>query len=87
MMSKTLGVVKVVGPGCPRCRETERLVVNALAELELAADIQHVRDYREMANCGVMFTPAVVVNDEVLCQGRIPALHELKKWFTERAPR
>ena len=85
MQSKELGVVKVVGPGCPRCRETERLVTNALAELRLAADVQHVSNYKEMAKLGVMFTPAVVVNNEVLCQGRIPGLHELKKWFEERA--
>jgi len=85
LQSKKLGVVKVVGPGCPRCQETHRLVINALAELGVAADVQDVSDYKEMAKLGVMFTPAVVVNNEVLCQGRIPGIRELKKWFEERA--
>jgi small redox-active disulfide protein 2 len=87
LQARELGVVKVVGPGCPRCQETHRLVMKALAELGLAADVQDVSDYKEMAKLGVMFTPAVVTNNEVLCQGRIPTLHELKKWFEERATR
>ena len=87
MQTRELGVVKVLGPGCPRCQETHRLVMNALAELGLAADVQDVSDYKEMAKLGVMFTPAVVANNEVLCQGRIPGLRELKKWFEERATR
>lgn len=87
MQARELGVVKVVGPGCPRCQETHRRVMSALAELGLAADVQDVSDYKEMAKLGVMFTPAVVANNEILCQGRIPSLQELKKWFKERITR
>jgi len=64
-----------------------RLVINALAELQLAADVQEVKDPKEMARHGVLFTPAVIVNNEIVSQGRIPSYGELKKWFTERAPK
>ncbi len=79
-----LAAVKVVGPGCSRCQETEILVFNALAELQIDADVQEVRDGRAMAELGVRFTPAVVVGDEILVQGRIPRPEELKRWFLER---
>jgi small redox-active disulfide protein 2 len=85
MESKVLGTVKVLGPGCPRCQETKRLVINALAELQLAADVQEVKDPKEIAKYGVMFTPAVIINNELVSQGRVPRYEEVKKWFIERA--
>lgn len=83
--SKILGVVKVLGTGCPRCQETKRLVINALAELQLAADVQEVKDPKEIAKHGVMFTPAVIIDNQIVLQGRVPTYEEVKKWFVERA--
>ena len=77
--------MKVLGPGCPRCQETKKLVFNALAELQVAADVQEISDGAEIARLGVRFTPAVIVGNEILVQGRIPRPEELKKWFLERA--
>ncbi|MEM3386787.1 MAG: thioredoxin family protein [Nitrososphaerales archaeon] len=85
METKVLGVVKVLGTGCPRCQETKRLVINALAELQLAADVQEVKDPREIAKHGVMFTPAIIINNQLVSQGRVPTYDEVKKWFAERA--
>jgi len=84
---KVLGTVKVLGPGCPRCQETEKLVINALSELQIAADVQHIRDPKEIAEQGVLFTPAVIINDQVVSQGKIPRYEEVKKWFLDRAPK
>ena len=52
-----LGTVKVVGPGCPLCQTTRQRVINALSELQLPADVQEVKEPKEMAKLGVMFTP------------------------------
>ncbi len=71
--------IKVVGPGCSRCKETEKRVINACAELNLAADITHVTEIVKYAALGVMFTPGVVINGQVVVQGRIPEPQELKK--------
>ncbi len=84
MEAPMIGTVKVLGPGCPRCEETKRLVFNALAELDIAADVREVHDGTEIAKCGVMYTPAVIVGDEILVQGRVPKLGELKDWFRKR---
>jgi len=85
MEEKSLGVVKVLGPGCPRCQETKKLIINALAELQLPADVQEVKDPKEIAKHGVMFTPAVIINNQIVSQGRVPRYEEVKKWFIERA--
>ena len=87
METKEIRIVKVLGPGCPRCQETKKLVFNALAELQIAADVQEVSDGFEIAKLGVKYTPAVIVGNEILVQGRIPKSEELKKWFLERASR
>ncbi|MBC7186654.1 MAG: TM0996/MTH895 family glutaredoxin-like protein [Calditrichaeota bacterium] len=70
--------IQVVGPGCPRCDTLERRVYDACAELGLAADIVHVRDLKEYAKLGIVFTPALVVDGKVVLSGRVPSLAELK---------
>jgi hypothetical protein len=82
-----LGTVKILGLGCPSCEETKRRVFNALAELDVAADVQEVKDPMEIARHGVRFTPAVIVGDEILVEGRVPRPQELTTWFRERALR
>ena len=71
--------IQIVGPGCLRCETTEKNVFNACAELDLAADIEHVRDVQEFAGMGVWTTPAVVVDGRVVISGRVPTVAELKR--------
>ena len=71
--------IQVVGPGCPRCQTTEKNVFNACAELDLAADIVHVRNVSEFAKLGVMMTPAVLVDGKIVVSGKVPTVAELKQ--------
>lgn len=77
--------IQVVGPGCSRCNQTEQNVVNACAELELNADFEHVRDVTRFAELGVIFTPGVLIDGEVVFSGRIPSVDEIKTALSERA--
>jgi small redox-active disulfide protein 2 len=77
--------IQIVGPGCPRCDATERNVFNACAELDLAADISHVRDVRQFAALGVVLTPAVLVDGRPVVTGRVPTVEELKALLTAPA--
>ena len=70
--------ILVAGPGCPRCQTTERNVINACAELDLAAEVSHVYDPREYAALGVRLTPAVIVDGKIVVSGRVPTVEELK---------
>lgn len=70
--------IQIAGPGCPNCQTTERNVVNACTELDLAADISHVTNIAEILELGVMRTPAVVLDGKVVISGRVPSVPELK---------
>jgi predicted DsbA family dithiol-disulfide isomerase len=52
-----------------------------LAEIGLAADLEHVRDIREIAAYGVMGSPALVVDGKVVAAGKIPSKNQLKEWL------
>jgi len=69
----------IAGPGCPRCNATEENVINACSQLNLPADISHIYDPKEFAKFGVKITPAVIVDDKVIIQGKVPTVEELKK--------
>lgn len=71
--------IQIAGPGCPRCLATEKNVFDACAQLNLAADISHVYDMKEIAKLGVMFTPAVIVDGKIVISGKLPTVEELKK--------
>jgi small redox-active disulfide protein 2 len=75
--------IKVLGTGCPRCKALEKAVYNALAELDLAADVNKVEDIAEIMNYGIMATPALVVNGKVVIKGRVPSVEEIKSLITK----
>lgn len=75
--------IKVLGPGCPKCKTLEKSVFNALAELDLAADVSKVEDIVEIMNYGVMATPALVINGKVVMKGRVPSVEEIKSLITK----
>ncbi|MBO6003263.1 MAG: TM0996/MTH895 family glutaredoxin-like protein, partial [Mailhella sp.] len=75
-------VIKVYGPGCGRCKETESVMRDAAQTAGCAADIQKVSDLKEMMATGVLATPAVVIDGKMVCSGRIPSKEEAVSWLT-----
>lgn len=73
--------VKVLGPGCKRCQQTEEVVKEALKEAGVDAKIEHVKDPVEIASYGVFGTPAVVINGEVKSVGKVPKKEEVLGWI------
>jgi small redox-active disulfide protein 2 len=74
--------IVVAGPGCSHCQATEKNVFNAVAELNLDAEIIKVTDVLEFVKLGVFLTPAVLVDGNVVVAGRVPTVGELKKLFS-----
>jgi small redox-active disulfide protein 2 len=64
--------IKVLGPGCPKCKQTEKIVTEAVVESGVAANVEKVTDMMKIAGYGVFGTPAVVVDGEVKSVGKIP---------------
>ncbi|NPU84634.1 MAG: thioredoxin family protein [Syntrophaceae bacterium] len=75
--------VQILGPGCARCWQLERDVRDVMAELDLAGELVHVDDLREIARSGVLGAPALIVNGRVLAVGTVPSKSDIRKWLTE----
>ena len=73
--------IKVLGPGCTRCKETEKNVREAVAEAGVDIKVDKVTDVMEIANYGVFGTPAVVIDGEVKSVGKVPNKEEIKGWL------
>jgi small redox-active disulfide protein 2 len=73
--------IKVLGPGCPSCDKLEQDLMAVMAELNLSADLDHVRDVKEIACYGVMGNPALVINGKVVAVGRVPSKSQHKEWL------
>lgn len=76
--------IKVLGPGCPKCQQTEKNVKEAVSELGIDADVEKVKDTLKIAAYGVFGTPAVVVDGEVKSVGKIPSKDEVKAWIEKK---
>ena len=75
--------IKVLGQGCVQCDRLERDLMEVMAEIDLAADLEHVREIKEIGKYGVMGMPALVINGKVLSVGRVPSKAKLKEWLEE----
>jgi small redox-active disulfide protein 2 len=73
--------IKVLGPGCPKCQQTEKLVKEAVSESGVDATIEKVTDILKIGEYGVFGTPAVVIDGEVKSVGKIPQKEEVLKWL------
>lgn len=73
--------IKVCGPGCASCEQTQKIVAAAVAAQGIEATITKVTDFAEIAKLGIFSTPAVVIDGEVKCVGRSPQQIEVERWI------
>ena len=73
--------ITVYGPGCMKCKKTEEMVRQVLAETTVEATVEKVSDVQAIAAAGVMSTPAVAVDGLVKLSGRVPSADELRQWI------
>ena len=73
--------VKVLGPGCENCHKVEAIVRQAVAVLGLDANVEKVTDRAQFRAYGLLATPGLVVNEKLVCGGRIPTDAEVSTWL------
>ena len=73
--------IKVLGPGCPKCQQTEKIVKEAVAESGSDAKVEKITDVMKIAGYGVFGTPAVVIDGEVKSVGKIPTKEDIQSWL------
>ncbi len=71
--------IEILGMGCPKCRALADNVAKAVADFSLQAEVVKVTDIDAIVNRGVMLTPALVVDGEIVAVGRVPSAGELRK--------
>jgi len=76
-------VIEVLGPGCNNCKRVEAAAHEAVAMTGVAAEILHVTDYADIAAKGVMNTPGVIIDGQIMSTGRVPSAGDIAGWLTE----
>jgi len=76
--------ILILGSGCANCNTLEQRAKDAVAQLGLDATFGHVRDVAEIASYGVMKTPGLVIDDEVVLSGHVPTTTQLVELLGRR---
>lgn len=78
-MTTSVSVIEILGPGCPRCHEAQRVVQGVVDEAKLQCQVKKETSLERMIQLGVLSTPAVIVDGKVVLSGRIPKPDELRR--------
>jgi len=71
--------IKILGPGCPKCKTLEKLTREVVEQNGIEATVSKVEDIVVIMHYGVLSTPALVIDEKVVLKGRVPSAEELKK--------
>lgn len=79
-------VIRIFGTGCVSCNNLQKLVIEALNTMGMAADIEQIHDPDEIGRQGILMTPALMINGRVKSGGRMPTPAQIEEWLREVTP-
>ncbi|MBN2253467.1 MAG: TM0996/MTH895 family glutaredoxin-like protein [Kosmotogaceae bacterium] len=71
--------IEIFGSGCPRCKQTEKIMKMAVEEMDCDAVVEKVTDLIAIMEKGIVSTPAVAIDGKIVLSGKIPSLDEAKR--------
>lgn len=71
--------IKILGTGCPKCKQLEQTVNEAVKSLNVEIHVSKVEEIDKILGYGVMRTPGLVINEKVVLTGRVPSVSEVKE--------
>jgi len=69
--------IKILGTGCVRCHQLEKTTKEVVKELGIDATLEEVKDINKIVEYAVLTTPGLIINEELVCAGRVPTKAEL----------
>ena len=76
--------VKILGSGCAKCNQLADAVKAVISREGISAEVEKVEDIQQIMAYNVMSTPALVVDENVCCKGRIPSYDEIREFLTDK---
>ena len=76
-------VIRVLGHGCVSCNNLQKIVIEVVSTMGVAADVFQVHDPDEIGRFGVVNSPALVINCDLKCEGRLPSRSQVESWIRE----
>ncbi len=73
--------IAVLGTGCTKCNKLFALTEQALADAGLAAELEKIESIDQIVSYGVLMTPALVIDGEVKCAGKLPSAIRIAEWL------
>ncbi len=77
--------ILILGPGCYNCRKLEAMCKEVVSENDLEAAVEKITDLNQIHALGVMMTPGLVINGNVVSSGRVPTKSSIEQWILEAA--
>ena len=74
--------IKVLGPGCARCKQMEKLTNEVIRELAIDAEIEEIKDVKKIMEYPILTTPGLVIDEKLVCSGRVPSKAEVTTFIT-----
>jgi small redox-active disulfide protein 2 len=75
--------IKVLGPGCPKCKTTYNNVLEALKQTGVEAQVEKIEDIEEMMKYNVLTTPVLMIDEVARIKGRVADIKEIKELLTQ----
>lgn len=69
--------IRVLGPGCPKCKTTYNNVLEALKQIDVEADVEKVEDIEEMMKYNILTTPVLMIDEQIKIKGRVAQVKEI----------
>jgi small redox-active disulfide protein 2 len=74
--------IKVLGSGCANCKKVEANARKVVETLGIEAQVEKVTDYADIMKWPILSTPGLVINEKLVCAGRIPTEDEITAWLS-----
>lgn len=71
--------IKILGPGCSRCQQLEQVTRDVVSELAINASVEEVKDMKKIMSYSIVMTPGLVINEELVCSGKVPSKAEVTR--------